>query len=40
VPVRTLVRGRTVFADGKVVGEPGKAKQARAAYPGKTAKAA
>jgi len=32
--------GRTVFADGKVVGEPGKAKQARAVYPGKTAKAA
>jgi dihydroorotase len=40
VPVRTLVRGRTVFADGKVVGEPGKGKQAKAVYPGKTAKAA
>ena len=40
VPVRTLVRGRTVFADGKVVGEPGKGKQALAIYPGKTAKAA
>jgi len=40
VPVRTLVRGRTVFVDGKVVGEPGKGKQARAAYPGKTARAA
>ena len=40
VPVRTLVRGRTVYADGKVVGEPGKGKQARAIYPGKTAKAA
>jgi dihydroorotase len=40
VPVRTLVRGRTVFADGKVVGEPGYGKMARAAYPGKAAKAA
>ena len=40
IPVRTLVRGRTVYADGKVVGEPGKAKQARAIYPGKAAKAA
>lgn len=39
VPVRTLVRGRTVYADGKVVGEPGRGKQAKAAYPGKTAKA-
>jgi dihydroorotase len=40
IPVRTLVRGHTVYADGKVVGEPGKGKQARAVYPGKTAKAA
>ncbi|OGA56010.1 MAG: dihydroorotase [Betaproteobacteria bacterium RIFCSPLOWO2_12_FULL_65_14] len=40
IPVRTLVRGRTVYADGKVVGEPGKGKQAHAVYPGKTAKAA
>lgn len=40
VPVRTMVRGRTVYADGKVVGEPGAGKQAKAAYPGKTAKAA
>jgi dihydroorotase len=39
-PVRTLVRGSTVYADGKVVGKPGAGKQARAAYPGKTAKAA
>ena len=33
-PVRTIVRGRTVFKDGKVVGEKGWGKQARAQYPG------
>jgi hypothetical protein len=31
--VRTLVRGRTVYRDGKVVGEKGWGKQARARYP-------
>ncbi|HIV57211.1 MAG TPA: dihydroorotase family protein [Candidatus Stackebrandtia faecavium] len=31
LPVRTLVAGRTVFADGKVVGEPGKGTQSRRA---------
>ncbi|MDX2142049.1 MAG: dihydroorotase family protein [Rhodospirillaceae bacterium] len=31
--VRTLVRGRTVFQNGKVVGEKGWGKQARARYP-------
>lgn len=31
-PVRTLVRGRTVYVDGKVVGEKGWGKQARARY--------
>jgi dihydroorotase len=36
VPVRTLVRGRTVFADGKVVGEPGSGKQAVGTYSGYT----
>jgi len=29
-PVRTLVRGRTVYADGKVVGKPGEGRQALA----------
>jgi dihydroorotase (multifunctional complex type) len=33
-PVRTIVRGRTVYKDGKVVGEKGWGKQARAQYPG------
>jgi hypothetical protein len=28
------VRGRTVYKDGKVVGEKGWGKQARAKYPG------
>ena len=32
-PVRTIVRGRTVYVDGKVVGEKGWGKQARARYP-------
>jgi dihydroorotase (multifunctional complex type) len=32
--VRTIVRGRTVYKDGKVVGEKGWGKQARAQYPG------
>jgi dihydroorotase (multifunctional complex type) len=32
-PVRTIVRGKTVYADGKVVGEKGWGKQARAKYP-------
>ena len=39
VPVRTLVRGRSVFADGKVVGEPGAGKQAVGAYSGYTVSA-
>ncbi|MDB5519614.1 MAG: amidohydrolase family protein 4 [Tardiphaga sp.] len=33
-PVRTIVRGKTVFLDGKVVGEKGWGQQARASYPG------
>jgi dihydroorotase len=33
-PVRTIVRGRTVYKDGKVVGEKGWGQQARAQYPG------
>ena len=33
-PVRTMVRGKTVFLDGKVIGEKGWGKQARASYPG------
>lgn len=33
-PVRTLVRGTTVYRDGKVVGEKGYGKLARAKYPG------
>jgi dihydroorotase len=33
-PVRTIVRGRTVYKDGKVVGEKGWGRQARARYPG------
>ncbi len=33
-PVRTLVRGRTVYLDGKVTGEKGWGKQAVATYPG------
>jgi dihydroorotase-like cyclic amidohydrolase len=32
-PVRTLVRGRTVYRDGKVVGEKGWGRQARAKHP-------
>lgn len=35
VPVRTIVRGRTVYVDGKVVGEKGWGKQAIAKYPAK-----
>jgi dihydroorotase-like cyclic amidohydrolase len=31
-PVRTVVRGRTVFKDGKVLGEKGWGKQAKAKY--------
>ena len=38
VPARTLVRGRTVFADGRVIGAPGGGTMARAIYPGRTAK--
>jgi len=34
-PVRTMVRGQTVYLDGKVVGEPGYGELARASYPGK-----
>ena len=33
-PVRTIVRGRTVYADGKVLGEKGYGKQALAVYSG------
>ena len=33
-PVRTIVRGRTVYKDGKVIGEKGWGRQARAHYPG------
>jgi len=33
-PVRTLVRGRTVYQNGKVVGEKGWGRQARAKHPG------
>jgi dihydroorotase (multifunctional complex type) len=32
-PVRTIVRGKTVYIDGKVVGERGYGRQARAKYP-------
>jgi dihydroorotase-like cyclic amidohydrolase len=32
-PIRTIVRGKTVYADGKVIGEKGWGKQARAQYP-------
>lgn len=32
-PVRTMVRGETVFLNGEVVGEPGYGKLARASYP-------
>ncbi len=32
-PMRTMVRGRTVYLDGKVVGEKGWGKQAKAARP-------
>lgn len=34
-PVRTLVRGRTVYVDGKVVGKKGEGRQALAAAPAK-----
>ena len=37
VPVRTIVRGRTVYVDGKVVGEKGWGRQAMAKYPDSTA---
>lgn len=40
IPVRTLVRGRTVFADGKVLAEQGYGKMARAVYPGAPARPA
>lgn len=33
-PVRTLVRGKTVYVDGKVTGEPGYGRMARAVFPG------
>ena len=39
-PVRTIVRGRTVYKDGKVVGEKGYGKQAKASASAKVAKAA
>ena len=32
-PIRTIVRGRNVYVDGKVVGEKGWGRQARAQYP-------
>ena len=31
--LRTIVRGKTVYIDGKVVGERGYGRQARAKYP-------
>src|SRR5262249_6290623 len=31
-PMRTIVRGRTVYLDGKVIGEKGWGRQARAKY--------
>jgi len=37
VPVMTIVRGRTVYVDGKVVGEKGWGRQAMAKYPDSTA---
>ncbi|MDE0179360.1 MAG: dihydroorotase family protein, partial [Gammaproteobacteria bacterium] len=33
-PVRTFVRGTTVYRDGKVVGKKGHGRQAKATYPG------
>ena len=33
-PVRTFVRGTTVYRDGKVVGQKGHGRQAKATYPG------
>jgi dihydroorotase-like cyclic amidohydrolase len=33
-PVETIVRGRTVYRNGKIIGEKGWGKQARAHYPG------
>ncbi|HYI04050.1 MAG TPA: dihydroorotase family protein [Reyranella sp.] len=39
-PVRTIVRGRTVYKDGKVIGEKGFGKQAKASAPARAAKAA
>jgi dihydroorotase len=39
-PVRTIVRGRTVYKDGKVVGEKGYGKQAKASASARVAKAA
>ena len=38
--MRTIVRGRTVYKDGKVVGEKGYGKQAKASASAKVAKAA
>jgi len=39
-PVRTIVRGRTVYKDGKVIGEKGFGKQAKASAAARVAKAA
>lgn len=39
VPVRTFVRGTTVYTDGKVVGQKGYGRLARAKYPGSRAEA-
>lgn len=33
-PVRTILRGQTIYLDGEVVGEKGYGKQAQASYPG------
>ena len=34
IPMRTFVRGTTVYRDGKVVGKKGHGRQAQAKYPG------
>ena len=39
-PVRTIVRGRTVYKDGKVIGEKGYGKQAKTSASARVAKAA
>jgi hypothetical protein len=36
--VRTLVRGETVYADGKVVGKPGGGRQTKAARSARAAR--